>query len=84
MAAAAFLSARAAALLPGGRALSRRLTTVSCAAAAAASGVEFTGKVGFLGLGIMGAPMASNLIKAGCVCNLSSIIYYSLGNPSAG
>jgi glyoxylate/succinic semialdehyde reductase len=82
MAAAAFLSARAAALLPGGRALSRRLPTVSCAAAA--SGVEFTGKVGFLGLGIMGAPMASNLIKAGCVCNLSSIIYYSLGNPSVG
>lgn len=28
--------------------------------------MEFQGKVGFLGLGIMGAPMASNLIKAGC------------------
>ncbi|KAG2589512.1 hypothetical protein PVAP13_5NG360400 [Panicum virgatum] len=27
---------------------------------------EFQGKVGFLGLGIMGAPMASNLIRAGC------------------
>jgi len=26
---------------------------------------EFQGKVGFLGLGITGAPMASNLIRAG-------------------
>lgn len=44
---------------------------VSCSASASASssdaagGVGFQGKVGFLGLGIMGAPMASNLIKAG-------------------
>ncbi|ONM40590.1 Glyoxylate/succinic semialdehyde reductase 2 chloroplastic [Zea mays] len=75
MPAAAFFSA---ALPPPSRTLSRRLV-VSRAAAAAASasassssgwqgggGVEFQGKVGFLGLGIMGAPMASNLIKAGC------------------
>ncbi|XP_021716469.1 glyoxylate/succinic semialdehyde reductase 2, chloroplastic-like [Chenopodium quinoa] len=27
---------------------------------------EFSGRVGFLGLGIMGSPMAQNLIKAGC------------------
>ncbi|PWZ30623.1 Glyoxylate/succinic semialdehyde reductase 2, chloroplastic [Zea mays] len=79
MPAAAFFSAGAApALPPPSRTLSRRLV-VSRAAAAAASasassssgwqgggGVEFQGKVGFLGLGIMGAPMASNLIKAGC------------------
>ncbi|CAM0881440.1 unnamed protein product [Alopecurus aequalis] len=47
---------------------------VSCSASSsdylcpadAAGGVGFHGKVGFLGLGIMGAPMASNLIKAGC------------------
>ncbi|GJN18583.1 hypothetical protein PR202_gb05755 [Eleusine coracana subsp. coracana] len=74
MAAAAFLCSRAAtaaALIPR-RALSRCFS-VSCSAASAASssgqgagGVEFTGKVGFLGLGIMGTPMASNLIKAGC------------------
>jgi len=32
---------------------------------AGGGGVEFQGKVGFLGLGIMGAPMASNLIRAG-------------------
>ncbi|XP_066379505.1 glyoxylate/succinic semialdehyde reductase 2, chloroplastic-like [Miscanthus floridulus] len=75
MAAAAFLSARAApALLPPSRRLSRRLVVSRAAAASASSssggqgggGVEFQGKVGFLGLGIMGAPMASNLIKAGC------------------
>ncbi|KAK3164602.1 hypothetical protein QOZ80_1AG0021740 [Eleusine coracana subsp. coracana] len=74
MAAAAFICSRAtmaAALIPR-RALSRRFS-MSCSAASAASssgqgagGVEFTGKVGFLGLGIMGTPMASNLIKAGC------------------
>ncbi|GJM94106.1 hypothetical protein PR202_ga10722 [Eleusine coracana subsp. coracana] len=73
MAAAAFICSRAtmaAALIPR-RALSRRFS-MSCSAASAASssgqgagGVEFTGKVGFLGLGIMGTPMASNLIKAG-------------------
>ncbi|XP_048550881.1 glyoxylate/succinic semialdehyde reductase 2, chloroplastic isoform X2 [Triticum urartu] len=45
---------------------------VSCSATSpssssdAAGGVGFQGRVGFLGLGIMGAPMASNLIKAGC------------------
>ncbi|KQK08390.1 hypothetical protein BRADI_2g41630v3 [Brachypodium distachyon] len=41
---------------------------VSCSASSsdAPGGVEFQGRVGFLGLGIMGAPMASNLIKAGC------------------
>ncbi|CAO2840215.1 unnamed protein product [Amaranthus hypochondriacus] len=27
---------------------------------------EFSGRVGFLGIGIMGSPMAQNLIKAGC------------------
>lgn len=26
---------------------------------------EFSGRVGFLGIGIMGSPMAQNLIKAG-------------------
>ncbi|KAJ3671159.1 hypothetical protein LUZ60_008585 [Juncus effusus] len=31
-----------------------------------ATGKGFEGRVGFLGLGIMGSPMASNLIKAGC------------------
>ncbi|CAD6238189.1 unnamed protein product [Miscanthus lutarioriparius] len=36
------------------------------AAFAGGGGVGFQGKVGFLGLGIMGAPMASNLINAGC------------------
>ncbi|WOK91349.1 hypothetical protein Cni_G00040 [Canna indica] len=32
----------------------------------AGKGGEFTGRVGFLGLGIMGSPMALNLLKAGC------------------
>ncbi|XP_039064957.1 glyoxylate/succinic semialdehyde reductase 2, chloroplastic [Hibiscus syriacus] len=32
----------------------------------ASSQDKFTGRVGFLGLGIMGSPMAQNLIKAGC------------------
>nr|CAB3477406.1 unnamed protein product [Digitaria exilis] len=73
MAAAAFLGASRAApalLLPS-RGLPRRLL-VSAASSSSSSGegaaggvVEFQGKVGFLGLGIMGAPMASNLIKAG-------------------
>ncbi|XP_010685375.2 glyoxylate/succinic semialdehyde reductase 2, chloroplastic isoform X2 [Beta vulgaris subsp. vulgaris] len=31
-----------------------------------ASAKEFSGRVGFLGIGIMGSPMAQNLIKAGC------------------
>ncbi|KAL5579457.1 hypothetical protein UlMin_011899 [Ulmus minor] len=31
-----------------------------------ASNGEFSGSVGFLGIGIMGSPMAQNLIKAGC------------------
>ncbi|CAO2203795.1 unnamed protein product [Urochloa humidicola] len=77
MAAAAFLCGRAAApaLLAPSRGLPRRLLASRAAAASASSssssgegggGVEFQGKVGFLGLGIMGAPMASNLIKAGC------------------
>ncbi|WVZ69976.1 hypothetical protein U9M48_018687 [Paspalum notatum var. saurae] len=76
MAAAAFLSARAAAapaLLPRSRRLLPRRLLAARAAAESSSGqggdggggVEFQGKVGFLGLGIMGAPMASNLIKAG-------------------
>ncbi|KAG0459496.1 hypothetical protein HPP92_022624 [Vanilla planifolia] len=29
-------------------------------------GVEFLGRVGFLGLGIMGSPMALNLLRSGC------------------
>ncbi|KAJ0985483.1 hypothetical protein J5N97_003839 [Dioscorea zingiberensis] len=33
---------------------------------ATAEGGSFSGRVGFLGLGIMGTPMALNLIKAGC------------------
>jgi hypothetical protein len=32
------------------------------------SGIETPPRVGFLGLGIMGTPMAQNLIKAGYVC----------------
>nr|CAD1824266.1 unnamed protein product [Ananas comosus var. bracteatus] len=32
----------------------------------APKGEEFSGRVGFLGLGIMGSPMALNLLKAGC------------------
>nr|XP_010924997.1 glyoxylate/succinic semialdehyde reductase 2, chloroplastic isoform X1 [Elaeis guineensis] len=32
----------------------------------ATKSVEFQGRVGFLGLGIMGTPMAVNLLKAGC------------------
>ncbi|KAK8452979.1 hypothetical protein SEVIR_5G209300v4 [Setaria viridis] len=72
MAAAAFLCARAAApaLLPPSRRLPRRLLASRAAASSSSGegggGVGFQGKVGFLGLGIMGAPMASNLIKAGC------------------
>ncbi|XVF26952.1 hypothetical protein REPUB_Repub14bG0064600 [Reevesia pubescens] len=33
---------------------------------ASSSQDKFSGRVGFLGLGIMGSPMAQNLIKAGC------------------
>jgi hypothetical protein len=32
------------------------------------SGIDTPPRVGFLGLGIMGTPMAQNLIKAGYVC----------------
>nr|CAB3473348.1 unnamed protein product [Digitaria exilis] len=67
MAAAAFLGASRAApalLLPS-RGLPRRLL-VSAASSSSSSGEGAGGVVGFLGLGIMGAPMASNLIKAGC------------------
>ncbi|XP_004969025.1 glyoxylate/succinic semialdehyde reductase 2, chloroplastic [Setaria italica] len=72
MAAAAFLCARAAApaLLPPSRRLPRRLLASRAVASSSSGegggGVGFQGKVGFLGLGIMGSPMASNLIKAGC------------------
>uniref|UniRef100_A0A0D9YAS2 6-phosphogluconate dehydrogenase NADP-binding domain-containing protein n=1 Tax=Oryza glumipatula TaxID=40148 RepID=A0A0D9YAS2_9ORYZ len=71
MAAASLLCARAAAAAPtlrlrgGGR--GARLV-FSCSASSSSPSGEggFSGKVGFLGLGIMGAPMASNLINAGC------------------
>ncbi|XP_052166252.1 glyoxylate/succinic semialdehyde reductase 2, chloroplastic [Oryza glaberrima] len=72
MAAASLLCARAAAaaaptlrLRGGGR--GARLD-FSCSASSSSPSGEggFSGKVGFLGLGIMGAPMASNLINAGC------------------
>ncbi|CAO2179496.1 unnamed protein product, partial [Urochloa humidicola] len=69
MAAAAFVCARAAApvLLRPSRGLPRRLlASATSSSGEGGGGVEFQGKVGFLGLGIMGAPMASNLIKAGC------------------
>ncbi|KAL5228750.1 hypothetical protein ABZP36_017015 [Zizania latifolia] len=67
-AAATLLSVRAApALRLRGKGTCRLL---SCYASSSppppSSGEGFSGKVGFLGLGIMGAPMASNLIKAGC------------------
>ncbi|KAM0928879.1 hypothetical protein ACQ4PT_001940 [Festuca glaucescens] len=64
MAAAFLLCPRLALPLRRG---SRLLVCCSASASSsdAAGGVGFQGKVGFLGLGIMGAPMASNLIKAG-------------------
>uniref|UniRef100_A0A0E0C3S5 6-phosphogluconate dehydrogenase NADP-binding domain-containing protein n=1 Tax=Oryza meridionalis TaxID=40149 RepID=A0A0E0C3S5_9ORYZ len=74
MAAASLLCARAAAAAPalrlrgcGGGGRGARLV-FSCSASSSSPSGEggFSGKVGFLGLGIMGAPMASNLIKAGC------------------
>ncbi|KAF0916270.1 hypothetical protein E2562_005886 [Oryza meyeriana var. granulata] len=71
---ASLLCARAAAgparRLRGG-ARGARLV-LSCSASSSSSSLPppgeggFSGRVGFLGLGIMGAPMASNLIKAGC------------------
>ncbi|CAO2170398.1 unnamed protein product [Urochloa humidicola] len=68
--AAAFLCARAASpalLLRPSRGLPRRLlASAASSSGEGGGGVEFQGKVGFLGLGIMGAPMASNLINAGC------------------
>lgn len=50
----------------GSRLLLSCSASSSSSSSDAAGGVGFQGRVGFLGLGIMGAPMASNLIKAGC------------------
>uniref|UniRef100_A0ACD5W134 Uncharacterized protein n=1 Tax=Avena sativa TaxID=4498 RepID=A0ACD5W134_AVESA len=63
MAAAFLLCPRLALPLRRG---SRLLVSCSASSSDAAAGVGFQGRVGFLGLGIMGAPMASNLITAGC------------------
>ncbi|OMO70794.1 6-phosphogluconate dehydrogenase, NADP-binding protein [Corchorus capsularis] len=41
-------------------------TFASLASDASSQADKFSGRVGFLGLGIMGAPMAQNLMKAGC------------------
>ncbi|XP_031399914.1 glyoxylate/succinic semialdehyde reductase 2, chloroplastic isoform X2 [Punica granatum] len=49
--------------LPGG---SPALAVPVRAFSASASASEFPERVGFLGMGIMGTPMAQNLIKAGC------------------
>ncbi|XP_021293983.1 glyoxylate/succinic semialdehyde reductase 2, chloroplastic [Herrania umbratica] len=46
--------------------LSLSFKAFSCQASDASSQDKFSGQVGFLGLGIMGSPMAQNLIKAGC------------------
>ncbi|KAJ8460865.1 hypothetical protein OPV22_033791 [Ensete ventricosum] len=47
---------------------SSSFTTIASSQASgdAGKGGEFPGRVGFLGLGIMGSPMALNLLKAGC------------------
>ncbi|CAL9062746.1 unnamed protein product [Musa banksii] len=47
---------------------SSSFTTIASSqtSADAGEGGEFPGRVGFLGLGIMGSPMAINLLKAGC------------------
>nr|KJB70190.1 hypothetical protein B456_011G065100 [Gossypium raimondii] len=46
--------------------LSLSFKVFSSQATDASSQDKFSGRVGFLGLGIMGSPMAQNLIKAGC------------------
>ncbi|XVF25128.1 hypothetical protein REPUB_Repub13aG0187100 [Reevesia pubescens] len=46
--------------------LSLSFKVFSSQAPDASSQDKFSGQVGFLGLGIMGSPMAQNLIKAGC------------------
>ncbi|XP_007024478.2 PREDICTED: glyoxylate/succinic semialdehyde reductase 2, chloroplastic isoform X2 [Theobroma cacao] len=46
--------------------LSLSVKALSSQASDASSQGKFSGQIGFLGLGIMGSPMAQNLIKAGC------------------
>ena len=51
-----------------------RLKTISCFLF---SGDKFQGNVGFLGIGIMGSPMAHNLIKSGYVFVMVTVNWLS-------
>ncbi|GKV09965.1 hypothetical protein SLEP1_g21396 [Rubroshorea leprosula] len=59
-------TARPISFFPTKSLLSLSFRAFSSQASNASTKDELPGRIGFLGLGIMGSPMAQNLIKAGC------------------